>query len=350
MKNLISRFFKAICLLLVGFLILPLTACVNKWQTVSTSKFNTVITITVKNYHLKESQTLNSIYDFLDDLDSAVSTSKYGSDVYTFNNADKDQPIEFSDTALFLLQSAIAFNKTTSSKFNPALYPLNDLWQFTPDKYGFFFTLPTEEKINEVKALINLDLLTIDQTLKTVSKSNEKVKIDLGGVAKGYATDKISEILKKVNIKEGYISMGGSSIYVFSVPDYLGITHPRNRGDEIIRVLPHVVKNKSISTSGDYQRFYTQNGIRYSHIIDPETGAPANTGFSSVTVIGDNGTQLDMLSTALNCFTFEQMKAFIESTDLSIFAVYETDKQILTNKKQGEDFTLLDSEYTIVEL
>ena len=350
MKNFLSRFFRAICLVLVGLFIMPLSACTSRWETVSTTKFNTVVTITVKNYHLKGSKTLNSIYDFLDQLDLAVSTSRAGANVRDFNLADKNQPIEFSDMAFSLLQSAIAFNKTTSSKFSPTLYPLNDLWQFTPDKYGFFFTLPTQEKIDQTKALLSLDLLSIDTTTKTVTKLNENVKIDLGGVAKGYATDKISEILKSVNVNEGYISMGGSSIYVFNVPDYLGITHPRNRGDEIVRILPHVVKNKSVSTSGDYQRFYTQNGIRYSHIIDPGTGAPANTGFSSVTVIGDNGTTLDMLSTALNCFTFEQMQEFILSTEYSVFAVYETDKKILTNKKQGEDFTLLDSEYSILEI
>ena len=355
MKKLFAKLFGVIAVLLSSITILGSLGCyASSYQTVRFSKFNTTVTITVKNFKINNSKTLNLIKDELSSLDCALSSSKFGSYIHSFNDLNVGESITLNDTAYFVISSAMDFNSKVSNKFCPLIYPLADLWQFTPNKYGGFFSLPSQDEIDLAKALCSPDLISLDTENLTISKHADGVKLDLGGVVKGYATDLISEILIDKGVTGGFVSLGGSSIFVIAVPDYLAISHPREKNTEIIRIKPLAVNGKSVSTSGDYERFYTYQGKRYSHLIDPTTGYPVDTGFQSVTVLGDNGMTADMLSTALMSYTYQEMLDFISGDRLGfdIIAIYEKDgvKQILTNKKQGEDFTLLDTEYMVLEI
>ena len=345
----LTRVISAIFCLLIFFCA---TGCAKKhWETVHLTHFNTVVNITVKDFKLRGSDKLNLINLELEKIDSKMSSSIASSTISVFNASLSDSFVQFDEQTFSLLKSALSFNENISDKFSPTVYPLTDLWQFTPEKYGGFFSVPEQSQINSAKDLCNISLIQLDETTKTVKKLEDGVKIDLGGITKGYAVDVIKQILTPLGVNDGYISIGGSSLYVFNVPDYLAITHPREKNAEIIRVLPHAVKGKSISTSGDYQRYYVHNGKRYSHIIDPQTGEPADTGFISVTVICDDSVTADMLSTALSCLTYDEMADFVSlNTWFDVFAVYskENENKILTNKKQDEDFTLLDTEYSVV--
>lgn len=348
MKNFIKLLFTVTLVCATLFV----SACGSSgWDTEYFTYFNTNVTVTMKDADLKANK--NVIDDVLKSLENELSTTKENSPVYAFNNAEKDQKITLSDSAFYLLERAVDFNKNVSNKFSPAIYPLLDLWQFTPEKYGGFFEIPSDLQIEEIKPLSNLDLIQLSTQDKSAFKSTDGVMLDFGGVAKGYALTLLTDALKNLSPSMGYISLGGSSIYVYSVPDYLSISHPRKSGD-IIRVLPQVVENSYIGTSGDYQRFYTKDGKRYSHILDPDTGKPSDTGIISVTVICDDGAFSDMLSTALSCYTYEELSLLLDNDNLSysVFAVYDKDgkKEILTNKKQGEDFTLLDTDYLVKEL
>lgn len=338
--------------ILLCFVMVTASSCKkSSWNTEYFTYFNTNATITLKDYDLKENK--NQIETVLSSLENGLSVNKTTSPIYAFNNATKNQSVTLSSDAIELINTTKQFNDLIKGKFSVAVYPLLDLWQFTPEKYGGIFTLPSNEQIEEVKPICNIDLVLIDPNTSTAVKTVDGIKLDFGGVAKGYALTKLVDLMKDKSPSAGYINLGGSSIYVYSVPDYLAISHPRDNGD-IIRVLPHIVENSYIGTSGDYQRFYVKNGVRYSHIIDLVTGKPTTSGFISVTVVCDDGPLSDMLSTALSTFSYQEMVDALSHNLFSadIFAVYLKDgkKEILTNKKQGDDFTLLDTEYTVVEI
>lgn len=335
---------------IITFICLFASACGNGgWAQAYFTYFNTNVTITLKDANLN-AQTKNKIESALKTIEDELSTDKTSSCVYNFNNATTGQLVTMTDTALLLIQTAKDFDTHFPNKFSPAVYPLVDLWQFTPEKYNETFILPSEDDILTTKNLCDLDLINIDTENNTASKTTDGVKLDFGGIAKGYALTQITDLLKPQNISMGYVNLGGSSIYVYGVPDYLGISHPR-KNTEIIRVMPSVVKNAFIGTSGDYQKYHIVGEKRYSHIIDLTTGSPADTGFTSVTVVCNDGAFSDMLSTALMCFTYDEMTSLLSNTALEfdVFAIYDKDgkKEVLTNKKQGEDFTLLDSEFVV---
>ena len=237
-------------------------------------------------------------------------------------------------------------------KFNPAVAPILDLWKLSSSTFikgDANFLPPTADLINA--SLLNADFNSVTVSEDKAIKSNPALKIDLGGVVKGYATEKIKDILQANGYTDGYVSIGGSSLYILSSAEDLGVKHPR-KDDLIIKVNKAQVKNQAVSTSGDYVRFHEYSGQRYCHILDGQTGKPTQSGFNSVTVIGKNGCFVDAISTALACMERQEFISFSKANlaDYSVFGVFDFggEKQILTNKKQGEHFTLLDKEYTVV--
>ena len=124
--------------------------------------------------------------------------------------------------------------------------------------------------------------------------------LDLGGIAKGYASDRVKEIFENHNIKSGLISFGSAIQAIGTKPGgskwRIGITDPQNKDNHIARL---EISDKCVATSGSYEQVFEENGRKYHHIIDPSTGYPANSGLAAVSVISDNAAAADALSTAL---------------------------------------------------
>ena len=161
--------------------------------------------------------------------------------------------------------------------------------------------------------------------------------------------------------KSGYVNVGGSSLHLLNVQS-LGIVHPRSESGTILTVKTKNIQGVCVSTSGDYEKSYIIDGIRYSHIINPNTGKPTNTGVCSVTIIGAGGAYSDAISTAAclkeynpnnveNSPLIKFLRSIIsQNAGCSVFAVYDDGqtKQIITNKIKGENFTLHDNNYTVI--
>jgi thiamine biosynthesis lipoprotein len=150
-------------------------------------------------------------------------------------------------------------------------------------------------------ALVGYEDLTLDRDRMTVGLKRTGQSIDLGGIGKGFAADKIVELFRGYGISSAFTNFGGNVAAIGSKPDgspwHVGIRHPRKEEGLIGAVL---VSDKSVVTSGDYQRYFVDNdGIRYHHILDPATGYPADSGLVSVTVISDSSVTADALSTLL---------------------------------------------------
>lgn len=327
--------------------------------TLDLTYFNTGVYIAAdKNLDKYKSQIENA----LSEIESLLSVSDNNSQIFAFNTANVNEQVNVSPITEEIFSAAdYAFNFTNGA-FNPAVYPALKLYKLSADTFDknvISIAPPSQTEIDAVKPLT--DFSYVKHTEGKLYKTLDGVQIDLGGIAKGYATDKIAEILSQNGNTSGYISIGGSSIYVFSTEENLSVKHPLS-GGYILSVNNALIKNAPLSTSGDYERYYTDindKNLKYSHIIDSKTCTPANTGIHSVTVIANGNLPkeqksacfTDALSTALCTMEKTELINFIKNklSEFSVFAVYEKDgvKEIISNRP-SEDFDILDEEYVFL--
>ena len=326
--------------------------------------FNTNVHIQTVDSIISD-DTIKKLEDLFLVLEEEFSISHETSITSRFNQAKSGDTLTLSDTALevfSLTKDAYEFSK---GKFDPTVLPLVKLWKFYPNYPIFDFTVPAKENIEEIlsSGAVDFSSITFDKEAKTLTKTNDLTEIDLGGILKGYALDKAAEILRTDGHTKGYLSIGSSSLYVLS-SNTLGVKHPRGNAD-LPLILSVDIKNQnnlSVSTSGDYEKFYTVDNERYSHIINPKTGYPSDTKIVSATVIGENGGMLDALSTALFLCSYDEENASGELIDtmreiekkypsIKIFVAYRGDKQyIITNQERNKDFFLVDESYRLVNI
>ena len=325
-------------------------------------RFNTDVHIEVYDKPIS-AETKNRISTILLDLENEISLTKQGSKIKLFNESAINTPVTFSERAYELLSLAKDYTTQTCNKFNLAVYPLVKLWGFASEDYPLpTFTPPAVDQIAVAKELSTPAHLFLNDTDNTAHKSIDGAKIDLGGIAKGYATDLILDILKADGHTDGYISVGGSSMYILSLKNRnstFSIRHPENRNQTILSFHKDTVQSTAVSTSGDYERYYELNGKRYSHVIDSQTGAPSDTGVISASVLGGKACFSDTLTTALMLCEFDtdnpensELVKFINQTlksypKLKFFVFYKKDgvKRLITNATQG--YTLLDTSFSI---
>ena len=352
--NKIKRLF---LLILISVITTTCFACSKSGSAVNFSFFNTVIHVETHDFKISE-QTKDKLSALFSLLDSEFDCNDSSSAVYEINNANKNTPVNVSEHIAEIFRLSQEYHSFTDRRFNPAIYPLVQLWQF--DDYPTTnFTPPSAEEISAlVGEKVDFDNITVDFEKKTVQKLSDDIKLDFGGILKGYAVDKAKEILLNAGHKSGYINIGSSSLFLLSV-EKLGIKHPRASRElsTILEIDCSSLKNVAVSTSGDYEKYYTYEGVNYNHIINPLTGYPTDTGVISATIIGGSGAFGDAITTAMCLMEHSELVNFInkilnEYPDCLIFAVYDKgdDKEIITNKKQGEHFTLLDSSYTINQI
>lgn len=353
-----KRFLSIILSLITISLAITFSGCQQSGDNADFYNFTTQIHVEVYKGKLSNS-VKEQIKTTLDDLENTFSISRQTSLPSRFNLSSANQTITLTQTEQTVVKKAIWGYDWTDGKFNPAVYPLSVLWGFAPtfDKHNF--VKPSDEQIQQI---LNSGATSFDNSIilqnNTLTKVIDSAKIDFGGIVKGYACDLIANILKNAGFNEGYVSVGTSSINLLSVSS-LGIAHPRKNG-QIVKIKDNL-KDLSVSTSGDYERFFDKDGVRYCHIIDGMTGNPTQTGVQSATVLCPDGMVADILSTALCLCEYSQTNDTLSPMINKIVALYpnalvfvavqnKDGKSIVTNAKKGEQFTLFDNDYSVVKI
>src|SRR5690606_36953610 len=188
-----------------------------------------------------------------------------------------------------LLATSIEYSKITRGAFDITYASVGYLYDYRERVH------PDEEQIERALPGINYRHLILDPQARTVKFARDGVRIDLGGIGKGHAVDRGIAVLQTRGIRHALVTAGGDSRIIgdrFGHPWVVGIRHP-DRKDEVIARIP--LEDAAISTSGDYERYFDENGVRYHHIIDPRTGHSASK-VRSATIIGPTATQTDGLS------------------------------------------------------
>ena len=222
-------------------------------------------------------------------VDEAMSTYKPTSELSIVNARAAQEPIKISRELFDLLATALDYSRITDGAFDITYASVGYMYDFRKH------VRPDEKQIAAALPGINYRHIELDQKNSTVHFARPGVRIDLGGIGKGHAVDRGIAILQARGIDHALVTAGGDSRIIgdrFGQPWVVGIRHP-DRKNEVIARIP--LEDAALSTSGDYERYFDENGVRYHHIIDPKTGHSASK-VRSATIIGATATRTDGLS------------------------------------------------------
>lgn len=273
----------------------------------------------------KSQEMISKTYDFLKDFENKVSLYIIDSEIQQINNMAGVDYVKVSDETYNMINKSIYYCELSDGDFDITIAPIMHLWNIM---YGGE-NIPSDQEISDILELVDYKNVLLDDENKSVMLSKKGMKIDLGAVAKGYACDLAREIYSEYGLQGSMLSMGGSNVLTMGYPRddkryfSVGIRDPRGNNNDLIGILN--ITDKNICSSGDYERYFEKDGVRYHHIFDPSTGKPAQTDLISVTVITENAFYSEYLSTSL----------FIKGKDY-----------VLDNYKETEE---LDYEFIIVD-
>lgn len=276
--------------------------------------FDTVTEITVFS---KSEKPINACENYIKKMNTELSADSENGFIFRNNNGEI---VEFSKDTVELIEFSKEFSKDNSEYFSVYLDPLIKAWNIKNNKG------------------------TIPDISDALIKCQKKDTLNLGGVAKGFVTDKLVNILKENNVSSALINLGGNTYALGKKPTgekwHIGIQNPKN-ADSIIGIIS--AENLAVITSGDYQRYFDLDGIRYHHILDPKTGYPANSALHSVTVISDNPTLCDALSTAAFVAGVEKGAELLKKYDS--MGIFITDDTVYFSKSLENIFKQTDFSY-----
>lgn len=266
------------------------------------------------------------------ELDSKFSVTSSGSDIYNVNH--NGEGVVGSDTQE-LLKIALKMCERSKGALDISIYPVVQAWGFTSGENR----IPSQAELEKLLRLVDYKAVGFDKN-KNVTLA-PGMEIDFGSVAKGYTGNRLVELLSKNGVTSAILNLGGNIHVLGTKPDgsawHVAIAAPEGSG--YAGVLE--VVDKAVITSGGYERYFEQDGIRYHHIIDPSTGYPANNGLLSVTIVGDDGAVCDALSTALFVMGLEKGTEFWrESNDFE--AVFITSDGIYVTEGLEDTFSPYD--------
>ncbi len=252
---------------------------------------DTVMTVTVNGEGAEEA--CDAAVSEVNRLDELLSTGKESSEVAKINAAGGGT---LSEDGQKLLKKALDLFETSDGLFDVSIYPVMELWGFTSGEYR----VPEENELREALSLVDASCIDFDEVTGEVSFEKEGMKIDFGGIAKGYTSSRLVDLMREQGIKSALVNLGGNVQALGTKPDgskwRVGVQDPENTGG-LLGVLS--IADLAVITSGGYERFFEENGRTYHHIIDTRTGYPADSGLLSVTIVTEDGMLADGLSTFL---------------------------------------------------
>lgn len=295
-------FLPALTTLLIGSLTL-LLSCAPKESLYRKNSIimDTLVTITVvSDSRDRAEKAIEEAFRAIRKLEELLNFWSPDSEIAAIYKNAGIKPVKVSPDTLDIIDKAIFISEKTKGAFDPTIGPLMRLWDFKkkirPDKLAIKKTLP----------LVNYSEMEIDRENSTAFLRKKGMSFDTGGIAKGYAADRAVNALKKTGIKAGLVAIAGD-IRAFGLkpggkgsvsPWRIGIRNPRAKDKDNDIMATIKLRDEAISTSGDYERFFIQNGVRYHHLLNPETGYPVS-GCRSVSVIAKNSVLADGFATGV---------------------------------------------------
>lgn len=293
--------------LLCASLLMGISSALAQWLTGEEAIMGTAIRVELwSDDKAKGEAAIAAVMAEMHRIDREMSPYKPESELSRINREAAKRPVPISQEMFDILSRSIEFSKLSGGAFDITFSSVGYLYDYR------HHIKPTDKEIEQALPGINYRHLQLDAKKRTVKFARVGVRIDLGGIGKGYAVDNGIALLKKRGITQAIVTAGGDSRVLGDKggrPWMVGIRDPR-RKDNVVAVIPLI--NSAISTSGDYERYFEADGVRYHHIINPKTGRSA-TGVQSVSVIGPDATATDGLTKPVFILGPEKGLRLIES-------------------------------------
>lgn len=327
LSEILKRNYKRLGSLLLVLLVfaMNLTACANtktssntgtESDSLSELHFDTIMSISLYGSDKAAlTEIINEAYDEVDRLESIFSAQLETSELYSINQGIAKGQTSFviSKELTEVIDYALKVNEESNGALDITIGNLINLWGIGTDHEK----LPTDDEIAAALVGTGCEYISLDKETNTLTVSSENVQLDLGAIAKGYAADLVKElILAKDSSVVGLLDFGGNIMTIGSKPDgsnwKVGITDPLDSTSVYGGVS---VSDLCVVTSGNYERYFEENGVHYHHILDAASGYPADKGIISSSIIGASSIECDALSTACYCLGVEDALALINSLD-----------------------------------
>lgn len=291
--------------------------------------FGTANTVTVGIEHRK---VMEEVKDILLSFHKRMSIYESTSEISSLNHMAGSSSLSISSEIYDLIRRSIAYSKLTNGAFDITALPLKKIWQTAEQ-------IPTEAQIHHAKKLVNYRNIVFSDNKIMLKYSG--MGVDLGGIAKGFAVDKVVELLKIRGIASGVINFGGS-VFVLGEERSVGIQTPFGKKGTYIGTIR--VKNKAVVTSGAYENYRVINGTAYQHIIDPHTGYPVNNELLAVTLIGAKAEELDALATGVCVMGIQKGYDLLKKRQIDAIFI-KKDGSVLLTEGIKESFSFKEAAY-----
>lgn len=339
---------KIISLFLVLICLISLTSCGKQDRLYSKDAFLMGTIINLKYYGKNGEKALEESIKIIENIENSMSLTLKDSDINKINKEAQNSPIELNDDMYNVIERALYYSKLSDGSLDISVRPVDKLWAIGTENER----VPDKSEIKNNLKYVGYENIELHKENKSISFKKDNMEIDLGAIAKGYTADKLVDILKKYKVERALINLGGN-LYIYGGKENgdslnIGIQDPKKDKGEYFATLR--IKDKSVVTSGNYERYFEKDGKRYHHIIDPKTGYPAENGLISTTIISDKSMDGDALSTATYVLGLEKSIKLINSLE-NVDAVFVTsDKKVYTTKGLNkENFNLSNKEYIYEE-
>ena len=321
-----------------------ITGC-TKTEVYSSTTFTMDTYATIKIYSKDDPEGIyNKCVEKLNEIAQKYDVFSSDSYIYNLNASGSTDTIGTDNFIIDVFKLA----KSTNFDFNPAIFPVSQIWEEERVKEAEA-SVPKKSAVEVALKKTSMDNVQYDENTGQITLKNG-ASIDLGGAVKGYATDELTKILEQNEVQSAVIDLGGN-VLVYGTPISgdtwtVAIRAPRENdlGYFALLSLPDTI---STVTSGDYERYFEVDGVRYHHIIDPSTGYPTNNGLMSVTIISKNSLKADVYSTAVFVMGLEKGMKFVNN-DSDVEAVFvTTDKKVYVTDGIKNSIEIEDEDYTL---
>lgn len=309
--------------------------------------FDTVVSVRIYDERAGAEQ-FEAVDATLHRIDREMNRQLEGSEIDHVNRQAGIEPVRVSPETFLVVQKAVDYAAASGGKFDPTVGPLVDLWGIGSEGAH----VPAKDEIEQTLPLIDYRQVELNEAESTIFLKQPGMSLDLGAIAKGYAADVIAADLKAAGFQSAIIDLGGNVLAMGEKPGaanwIVGIQDPsEQRGSHIGTV---AVTDKTIVTSGVYERYFIENGQHYHHILDPDTGYPTNNDLLSVTIVTGESAHADAMSTSVFALGLTEGMRYVEGRGDAdaIFITHDRDVYVTSGLK--DVFKLTDDAYRIAEL
>ncbi len=325
----------SMCLILS--LVISVCQSENMNESISDSKFLIGTIVTLQLFGTKDEGLLEGSFDIVDEIDALMSLTIPDSELNKLNNHAGKGPFQVSERTFYVIQKALEYGMLSKGGFDVTLEPVISLWNIGKD----YASVPADQELTDQLRYVDYRKVLLDEDNLTV-ELEEGMSIDLGAIGKGYTADLIADYLLAQGVTKAILNLGGNILVIGekaeNTPFRVGLQNPFESRNEYFGVVE--VSNKTVVTSGIYERNFEQDGITYHHILDTVSGYPVDNGVAAVSVIADQSIDADALSTVFFVLGVEEGIELANSLT-GVDCIFVSNEGIITMSDGAKDIVTI---------